>query len=245
MPPAFVVAPDHEADDVLQEQQRNAALAGELDEMRGLERAFGKQNAVVAENADRHAVNMRKAGDQRGAVERLELVELGAVDQARDHLAHVVLLLQVDRHDAVEFGRIVRRLARGQQRNVDGLFGIEIGDDAPRQRQRVVVVLRVMIGDARLARMHVGAAQLLRAHHLAGRGFDQRRPAEKNRALVLDDDGLVRHRRHIGAAGGAGAHHHRDLRDRQARQRRLVIEDAAEMLAVGEHFGLVRQVGAA
>ena len=61
----------------------------------------------------------------------------------------------------------------------------------------------------------------------------------------LHDDGLVRHRRHIGAARGARAHHHRDLRDAERRQRRLVVEDAAEMLAVGKHLGLVRQVGAA
>ncbi len=112
-------------------------------------------------------------------------------------------------------------------------------------RQRVMVVLRQVIGDARLARMHVGAAQFLRAHHLAGRRLHQRRAAEEDGALVLDDDGLVRHRRHIGAAGGAGAHHHGDLRNAQRRQRRLVVEDAAEMLAVGEHLGLRRQIGAA
>ena len=80
--------------------------------MRGLQRAFGKQDAVVAEDADRHAVDVREAGHQRGAVELLELVEFGAVDQARDHLAHVVLLLEVDRHDAVELGDVERRLAR-------------------------------------------------------------------------------------------------------------------------------------
>ena len=56
---------------------------------------------------------------------------------------------------------------------------------------------------------------------------------------------LVAHRRHVGAAGGAGAHHHGDLRNAERRQRRLVVEDAAEVLAVGKHLGLVRQVGAA
>ena len=111
--------------------------------------------------------------------------------------------------------------------------------------QRVMVVLRQMIGDARLARMQIAAAQILRAHHLAGRRLHQRRAAEKDGALVLDDDGLVRHRRHVGAARRARAHHHGDLRNAQGRQRRLVVEDAAEMLAVGEHFRLRRQIGAA
>ena len=93
--------------------------------------------------------------------------------------------------------------------------------------------------------MHVGAAELLGRHDLADRRLHQRRPAEEDRALVLDDDALVRHRRHVGAAGGARAHHHRDLRDAGARHGRLVVEDAAEMLAVGEHLVLVGQVGAA
>src|SRR4051812_40361973 len=37
----LVFLPDHEAGDVLQEQQRNAALRAQLDEMRALERRFG------------------------------------------------------------------------------------------------------------------------------------------------------------------------------------------------------------
>ena len=106
----FVVAADDEADDVLQEQQRHTALAAQLDEMRGFQRAFREQDAVVAQNADRDAVNVGEAGDQRGAVERLELVEFGAVDQPRDHLAHVVLLFQIDRYDAVELAGVVFRL---------------------------------------------------------------------------------------------------------------------------------------
>ena len=60
-----------------------------------------------------------------------------------------------------------------------------------------------------------------------------------------DDDRLVRHRRHIGAAGRAGAHHAGDLRNAEGREGRLVVEDAAEMLAVREDLGLVRQVRAA
>ena len=49
-----------------------------------------EQDAVVGDDADRIAVEAREAGDQRRAVERLELVEARAVDEARDHLAHVV-----------------------------------------------------------------------------------------------------------------------------------------------------------
>ena len=62
---------------------------------------LGEQDAVVGDDADRHALDVREAGDQRGAVARLELVELAAVDDARDHLAHVVRLARVGRDHAV------------------------------------------------------------------------------------------------------------------------------------------------
>ena len=45
--------------------------------------------------------------------------------------------------------------------------------------------LRVVVGDAGLARVHVGAAEILGRHHLAGRGLHQRRAAEEDRALLL------------------------------------------------------------
>ena len=50
---------------------------------------------------------------------------------------------------------------------------------------------------------------------------------------------------HVGAAGRARAHHDGDLRDALGRHARLVEEDAAEVLAVGEDLGLQRQERAA
>ncbi len=82
-------------------------------------------------------------------------------------------------------------------------------------------------------------------HFFAGRGLHERRAAQKDRAGALDDDRFVRHRRHVGAAGGARAHDDRDLRDPLGRHARLVEEDAAEVLAVGKDLGLQRQKGAA
>ena len=70
-------------------------------------------------------------------------------------------------------------------------------------------------------------------------------PPRKIVPWFLDDDGLVGHRRHVGAAGGAGAHHRGDLRDAAGRQVGLVEEDPAEVLAVGEDLVLHRQERAA
>ena len=61
----LVALADHEAGDVLQEQERHVDLVAELDELRALLRRLGEQDAVVGEDADRVAVQVRPAGDQR------------------------------------------------------------------------------------------------------------------------------------------------------------------------------------
>ena len=80
---------------------------------------------------------------------------------------------------------------------------------------------------------------------LAGRRLHQRRAAQENRPGALHDHRLVRHRRHVRAARGARAHHDGDLRNPLGRHARLVEEDAAEVLAIGEHLRLQRQERAA
>ncbi len=102
-----------------------------------------------------------------------------------------------------------------------------------------------MVGDARATRVHVGAAELLRRHLLAGRRLHERRAADEDRPGAAHDDRLVRHRRHVGAAGRAGAHHDGDLGDALRGHAGLVVEDPAEVLAVGEDLVLEREEGAA
>jgi hypothetical protein len=57
--------------------------------VRALERGFREQDAVVGHDAHRVAVDAGKAAHQRLAVERLELVHLGAVHEPGDDLAHI------------------------------------------------------------------------------------------------------------------------------------------------------------
>jgi hypothetical protein len=61
--------------------------------------------------------------------------------------------------------------------------------------------------------MHLGAAEVFGGDFLAGGRLHQRRAAEEDRRLVAHHDRFVRHGRHIGAAGGAGAHDAGDLRN--------------------------------
>jgi hypothetical protein len=93
--------------------------------------------------------------------------------------------------------------------------------------------------------VHVRAAKIFRRDHLARGRLHQRRTAQEDRALLAHDDALIRHGRHIGAAGGAAAHDDGDLRDAFRGQIGLIEEDAAEMLLVGKDLGLVGQVRAA
>ena len=93
--------------------------------------------------------------------------------------------------------------------------------------------------------MDVAAAELLGRHVLARRGLHQRRAGQEDGPLLLHDDGLVAHGRHVGAARGARAQHDGDLRNASRRHARLVVEDAAEVLAVGEDLVLQRQERAA
>ena len=134
---------------------------------------------------------------------------------------------------------------RCAQRDRGLLGGVERRHHAPGDAERVGIVLGVMVGHAGGAGVHIRAAQLLGGDDFAGGRLHQRRAGEKDGALVAHDDGLVGHRRHIGAAGGAGAHDHGDLRDAGGGEIGLVEEDAAEMLAVGKHLVLRGQVGAA
>jgi len=89
--------------------------------------------------------------------------------------------------------------------------------------------------------MYIGATQVLGADHLAGRRLHQRRPTQKDGALLAHDDGLVTHCRYIGAAGGAGSHNRGDLWNALCRHIGLVEEDATEMFAVGEDLVLHEQ----
>src|SRR3546814_12662311 len=87
-PLRLIFAADHEAGDVLEEEQGRPALAGELDEMRALQGTLAEQYAVVRQDRHWHAPDACEAANQGGAGERLETVELRSAADAPEHLAH-------------------------------------------------------------------------------------------------------------------------------------------------------------
>ena len=168
---------------------------------------------LLATHADQHPVDPREPRDQRRRVAFLELVEPRAVHEPRDHLAHVVALAHDRRARCRTAPRgrswdLRRRWRLPAMRLADG----QRADDGARDLERVRVVVGEVVGDARQARVHVGAAKLLGRDVLARGGLHERRSAEKDGAGALDDHRLVRHRRHVRAAGRARAHHDGNLR---------------------------------
>jgi hypothetical protein len=109
----------------------------------------------------------------------------------------------------------------------------------------MVVIFRQMIDHPGPAGVEVAAAQILGGDHFTRGGLHQRRPSQKDRALITHDDGFVRHGGDISTAGGATAHDAGDLGNALGRKIGLIVEDAAEMIAVRKDFGLVGEVGTA
>ena len=93
--------------------------------------------------------------------------------------------------------------------------------------------------------MKCSTAKILWRDDFACCSLHQWRTAEEDCALFANDHCFVAHCGHVCATRGAGSHHGRDLGNAHGRHLRLVIEDAAEVFAVGKHFRLVRQVSAA
>ena len=108
----LVLAADHEAGDVLEEDERDLPLRGELDEVGALERRRAEQDPVVGDDPDRIALDVGEARDERLAVARLEVVEAAAVDESGDDLADLDRAAGIGRDGAVEPGRIDRRRFR-------------------------------------------------------------------------------------------------------------------------------------
>ena len=236
---------DHESRNVLKKQKRDPALAGQFDEVSTLLRALAEQHAIVGEDRNRHAPDMRKPADQGGAVKRLELVELAAIDDARDHLMDVIWRTHILWNDRVKFFGVIFGRPRRLERKLMLMRGTKVADDVAHYGDGMLVIFGKMIGHSRPARVEFSATEVLRADFLARRGFHQRRAGQEDRSLLLHDDRLVRHCGDVGAARGAASHHTGNLRNAFGAHIGLVEEYPAKMVAVGKNLRLMGQVGSA
>ncbi len=210
----LVVLADHVAGGVLQEQQRDVDLVGELDELRGLVALLVEEDAVVGEDADRVAAQLAPAGDETGSVERLELVER---EPSRTRARTSRGSKGCRRSAGAIPSRSSGSWSGGAGSVVRGagpsLRQVEAAHDLAADADAVELVDGQVVGQAAGAGVHLGAAELLVVGVLAGRHLHQRRPAEEDLGAAAGPSPVVAHPGHVGAAGGGVAEDEGDGRD--------------------------------
>ncbi len=237
---------DHEARNVLQEDERDTTLRAKLNKVGTLHGGRGKENTVVGDDANLLTVDFSEASHQGRAVVSLEFGKFGAVDDACNNLANWHGLAKVGGSNAEELLGVVERLREGLGwcLRSGGAFGpVQVADTAPGENDSVGVVNSEVVGDTRDRRVHFTATKVLVADDLAGGGLDQGRTSKENMALFLNNNALITHGGDIGTASCTGAHDDGDLGNALGAHAGLVIEDATKVVAVGEDVSLVRQVG--
>ena len=93
--------------------------------------------------------------------------------------------------------------------------------------------------------MQVTSAEILGRDDLTRRGLHKWRTTEKDRALILHDDGFIAHRGHIGTTCRARAQDGCDLRYPARRHVGLIEENAPEVISIREDVILHWQEGSA
>ena len=147
-------------------------------------------------------MELGKAGDQRGAVERLELIEVAVVNEAGDDVARIEGHLRIGAGNPEQLIDVVARLAAGATRARSALAMVDALDDLAAKADCIHLVDREVVGEATDTRVHLRPAQTLVIALLAGCHFHQWRPAEKHLRTFLDHDDVVAHSGYVGAPGG-------------------------------------------
>ena len=104
---------------------------------------------------------------ERRPVQRLELLQLAAVDEPAQHLAHVVGRARVQRDDVQQSVRVLRRAGAGDALPRRRARRRKRVHDRPDDLQRVAVVVREVVDDAGGPRVDVPAPELLGGDLLA------------------------------------------------------------------------------
>ena len=175
------------------------------------------------------AVEPGEAADDVLGEVLVDLEELLVVDDAGDHLAHVVGLGGVVGDERVELlvfalGVVGRLEARRRLEVVRGQEAEQVAGVL----EAALLVLGGEVGDARLRVVAHRPAELLELDFLAGHGLDHFRAGDEHVRGLFDHEDEVGHRRRVDGAAGAGAHDQADLRDHAG-----ALDVADEDVAVG------------
>ena len=175
------------------------------------------------------AVEPGEAADDVLGEVLVDLEELLVVDDAGDHLAHVVGLGGVVGDERVELLVFALGVVAGLEarRRLEVVRGQE-AEQVAGVLEAALLVLGGEVGDARLRVVAHRPAQLLELDFLAGHGLDHFRAGDEHVRGLFDHEDEVGHRRRVDGAAGAGAHDQADLRDHAG-----ALDVADEDVAVG------------
>ena len=236
------VTADHIAGGVLKEQQRDRPLVAQLDEVRGFQRVFGEDDAVVRDDADLVAPDPGEAHSDRGAPFGFELSELAGVDQPADDLARIERNLGVGVDDAEQvFCRVGWRLwffpvepsVAIRDRALVGVLA-----QLPEQPVGLGLGLDHVIRHAALTGVQCCATEVVWVDDFAESGLHDGWTAEEDPADSLDHDHFIRQSGHVGAPRRAATEDNRKLGKAGCRHASLAIEGSSKVILVGEHLVL-------
>src|SRR5207253_3726122 len=131
-----------------------------------------EQYAIVGNDADRKAHDVRETANQRVAVKRLEFVKPRSVYDSCDDLTHVKGLPDIGRNNSVNLSRVVKWWLGIRERPGILFFAEQICNDVAGNSQRVRVVHGVVVGDAADSAVDLCTAQFFGGNFLAGGRLD-------------------------------------------------------------------------
>ena len=212
------------------EHQRHVVGVADADETGGLVRGVRVETTrqlhrLVGDHTDRPAVHTGETGDDVRSEVRQHLEEVLVIEDAGEHVGHVVTGVRVIRDDIEQLGvGLVRFIADRPElrRRFEGR-----GRQVVEQVTDVGEGVRLIGGDiAEVAALglHPGTAEVLHVDLLAGDGLDDRGTGDEHGGLFLDADKEVGRRRGVHRAAGTVAQQDGDLR-RLAGQRQLTPRD--------------------
>src|ERR1035437_3991421 len=208
----------------------------EADETSAFHRCVDVQGAgaalwLVGTQPHRVAAETGKAGDQVGPKEGLSLQELAVVEDAPDHIVHVVGHTGAVRHHRLELlVHAVGRILGGYKGRLLAVVLGQVREELAALAEGVILGIGDEVSHARLEAVDLGAAQLLEPDLLAGGHLYHVGPGDEHVADFLDHQDEVGHRRALDGAPSAGPHDEGELGD-----------DAAVVDVAGKDIGVTRQ----
>ncbi len=217
IPPCSWAVPGQETRNVHERQQREIERVAEPNEPRRLGRSIDVEGAredarIVRDDSDRPPGEARETDhDVRGPL-ALHLEERLAVEDAGEHLVHVVRGIGILGHDAGQLGR--RRIRGRRRRREGGLFEViegQIGEEPSGERDRFGIGARGEVGDPAQGRVGVRPAERVHRDLFTGDGADDVRAGDEHLAGPFRHDHEVGDRGRVDRSAGARAEDQGDL----------------------------------